>query len=231
MTTDVLDPPVAAVLDELHRAARRDWRHFPKMLPHFLYGKVTGRSLMQTLTPTLLKGVYIPVSRQGGRLLYALVRGTRATRVVEFGASFGISTLYLAAAVRANGGGQVVTTEIEPSKCRAATGNIRRAGLDDIAELREGDALQTLRDVQSPVDLVFLDGWKDLYRPVLDLLIPRLRPGALVVADNVNLADTRPYLAHVRTSPDFVSALLPGNRMECSWYLPVTEHGIHTPPP
>jgi precorrin-6B methylase 2 len=149
-----------------------------------------------------------------------LTRGIGAKRVVEFGASFGISTLYLAAAVRANGGSRVITTEIEPSKCRAAEDNVRRAGLDDIVEVREGDAMRTLEAIDGPVDLVFLDGWKDLYLPVLDLLRPRLRPGAMVLADNVNLPETRPYLAHVRGGHGFESALLPGGRMEASFFLP-----------
>jgi predicted O-methyltransferase YrrM len=218
---DVLDdPPVAHVLDGLHRAARGDWRHTMKVLPYFLFSKATGRSFMRMITPSMLKGAYIPVSRQDGRLLFALARGTGARRVVEFGASFGISTVYLAAAVRANGGGRVISTEIEPSKCRAAQASIRQAGLDDVATVLEGDARQTLEDVELPVDLVFLDGWKDLYLSVLELLTPKLRKGAVVVADNVNLADTRPYLAHVRNNAEFVSALLPGGRMECSWYLP-----------
>jgi predicted O-methyltransferase YrrM len=214
------DPAVAHILDRLHQAARGDWRHLLRVLPYFLLSKVTGRSFMRLITPGMLKGAYIPVSRQDGRLLFALARGIGAKHIVEFGTSFGVSTIYLAAAVRDNGGGRVISTEIESSKCRAARASIREAGLDHVATVLEGDALQTLKDVQFPIDLVFLDGWKDLYLPVLELLTPTLRDGAVVVADNVNLADTRPYLAHVRHNAPFVSALLPGGRMECSWYLP-----------
>jgi predicted O-methyltransferase YrrM len=177
---------------------------------------------MRSITPAMLKRMYIPVTRQDGQLLYALARGAGARTVVEFGSSFGISTLYLAQAVRDNGGDRMVSTEIEPAKCRAAQANLREAGLDGVARVLEGDALVTLRDLDGPIDFVFLDGWKDLYQPVLELLTPKLRSGAVVLADNANLADTRPYLAYVRGSRDFVSALLPGNRMECSWYLPVS---------
>lgn len=219
------DRAVAAELERLHRAARGDWKHAVGVLPYFLYSKVTRRSFMRMVTPRMLREMYIPVSRQDGRLLYALARGTGARRVVEFGSSFGISTLYLAAAVRDNGGGQVISTEIEPAKWAAATASIRDAGLAEVATVLEGDALETLRAGNEPIDLLFLDGWKDLYLPVLDLLTPRLRPGALVAADNVNLADTAPYLAKVRADPRFVSALLPGGKLECSWYLP------HLPPP
>ncbi len=107
------DPAVARQLDLLHRAARGDWRHGVGVLPYFVFSKLTGRSFMRLVSPSMLKHMYLPVSRQQGHLLYALTRATHATRVVEFGASFGISTLYLAAAVRDNGGGQVITTEIE----------------------------------------------------------------------------------------------------------------------
>jgi predicted O-methyltransferase YrrM len=221
VSTDSLhDPAVAGELDRLHRAARGDWRHAIGVLPYFLYSKVTGRSFMRLVTPAMLRHMYIPVTQRDGRLLYALARGSRARHVVEFGASFGISTLYLAAAVRDNGGGRLVSTEIEPAKCAAARASIHQAGLSEVATVLEGDALETLQDLDEPVDLVFLDGWKDLYVPVLELLAPRLRPGALVAADNVNLDDTKPYLAKVRSDPRFVSALLPGGKMECSWYLP-----------
>jgi predicted O-methyltransferase YrrM len=215
----MMTPQVTGVLDRLHRQAKGDWWQIPKVLPYFLYSKVTGRSFMRLVTPSMLSGMYIPVSRQDGLLLYALARGAGATWIVEFGASFGISTLYLAEAVRANGGGQVITTEIEASKCRAAEANIREAGLQDVATVLEGDALETLKAVDGPIDMLFLDGWKDLYLPVLELLAPKLRVGAIVVADNVNMPDTKPYLERVRSDPRFVSALLPGGRMECSWVL------------
>ncbi|HZM79580.1 MAG TPA: class I SAM-dependent methyltransferase [Candidatus Limnocylindrales bacterium] len=215
----MISPQVAGVLDRLHRQARGDWLKLPKVLPRAVYAMVTGRSMMRTVTPAMLKNVYIPVSRNDGWLLHALARGTDARRIVEFGASFGISTLYLAEAVRANGGGQVITTEIEASKCRAAEANIREAGLEGVATVLEGDALETLKDVDGPIDLLFLDGWKDLYVPVLDLIAPKLRPGAVIMADNVNMPDTKPYLERVRGDSRFVSALLPGGRMECSWVL------------
>jgi predicted O-methyltransferase YrrM len=213
------DPKVVAVLDELHREARQDLRRAVPVLPRVLIGRLRGRSLMRALTPSMVGRLYLPVSRRDGQLLYALARGTQARRIVEFGTSFGISTIYLAAAARDNGG-RVVTTEIEAAKCRTAESNLVRAGLADVVDVREGDALETLTAVEGPIDLVFLDGWKDLYLPVLDLLLPAMRPGALVAADNVNFADARPYLGRIRGGDGFVSAVLPGGRMELSWYRP-----------
>lgn len=118
--------------------------------------------------------------------------------MVEFGTSYGISTLHLAAAVRDNGAGQVVTTEMNGTKASAARDTFDATGLDDVITVLEGDALQTLAELRQPVDFLFLDGWKDLCLPVLQLLEPYIAPGTLVVADDVNLSSLGPYLDHVR---------------------------------
>jgi len=159
-----------------------------------------------------MRSCYISVPREEGEFLYLTARALRAQRVVEFGTSFGISTIYLGAAVRDNGGGIVVGTELEPGKHERAVANLREAGLDDVAEVRLGDALETLREVPEPVDLVFLDGWKDLYLPVLKLLEPRLRPGAVVLADNIHTfrKALRPYVEYVQSGENgFESTTLP----------------------
>ena len=145
-----------------------------------------------------LKDFPLAVSRSTGRLLYMLARGRGARHIVEFGTSFGISTIHLAAALRDNGGGRLITSEFESSKVARARGNLEAAGLMDLVEIREGDALQTLAtDLPDTIDLVLLDGAKALYPEILDLLESRLRPGAFVLADN---ADHSPdYLARVRS--------------------------------
>lgn len=147
----------------------------------------------------LAKDAYLAVSRDTARLLYMLVRAAGARSVVEFGTSFGVSTLHLAAGLRDNGGGRIITTEFEPSKAARARENFAAAGLADLIELREGDALQTLdRDLPGQIDLVLLDGAKGLYPAVLTLLEEHLKPGALVLADN---ADRSPeYLHRVRSA-------------------------------
>lgn len=142
---------------------------------------------------------YLEVSPDTGTLLYQLARASRARSIIEFGTSFGISTIYLASALRDNGGGHLIGTEFESSKIAGARQNLEAAGLDDLVEIREGDALATLaRDLPDEIDLVLLDGAKELYPRVLSLLEPRLRPGASIVADN---ADWSPaYLARVRSN-------------------------------
>jgi predicted O-methyltransferase YrrM len=148
----------------------------------------------------LLGEAFMPVDRPSGRFLHNLVRTQGSRTVVEFGMSFGISTIHLAAAVRDNGSGRVITTELDAGKVRRATGYLQEAGLLDYVEIRHGDALETLRDLEGPVDLVFLDGWKLLYLPVLQLLEPKLRPGAAVVADDLILfpEQLKTYLEYVR---------------------------------
>lgn len=146
----------------------------------------------------LLKEQPLAVSRETGKLLYMLARAVGARSIVEFGTSFGISTIHLACALRDNGGGRLIGSEFEPSKTRRARQNLEAAGLSDLVEIREGDALETFaRDLPDQIDLVLLDGAKNLYPSVLALLEGRLRAGALIIADN---ADASPdYIARVRS--------------------------------
>jgi predicted O-methyltransferase YrrM len=148
---------------------------------------------------TRAKDIYLAVSRETALLLYMLARSAKARTIVEFGTSFGISTLHLAAALKDNGGGRLIGSEFEPSKVAKARENIAAAGLSALVEIREGDALETLaRDLPESIDLVLLDGAKSLYPRVLALLEPRLRAGALIVADNAEMSPE--YVAHVRTA-------------------------------
>lgn len=145
-----------------------------------------------------LSDIYMPVTPEAGRLLYSLVRATKPAIVVEFGMSFGLSALHLAAAVRDNGTGHVFTTELSASKIAAAKQTFAETGLDDVITVLEGDALETLKTVDGEIGLVLLDGWKELYLPVLTLIEPQLATGALLIADNTSMDGTQPYLDHVR---------------------------------
>lgn len=146
-----------------------------------------------------LKELWLSVSPETGKLLYMLARACRAQTIVEFGTSFGISTLHLAAALKDNGGGCLITTEFEPSKVAGARDHLTAAGLVDLVEIREGDALETLAaNLPETVDLLLLDGAKALYPDILDVVENRLRPGALIVADNADFSPE--YLERVRFS-------------------------------
>jgi predicted O-methyltransferase YrrM len=144
-----------------------------------------------------MKNLPLAVSRETGALLYMLARSSGARTIVEFGTSFGISTLHLAAALRDNGGGRLITSEFEPSKAARAKANLEAAGVIDLVEFREGDALETLGvDLPEAIDLVLLDGAKSLYLEILNLLESHLKRGALIVADNADMSPD--YLKRVR---------------------------------
>ncbi len=138
---------------------------------------------------------FLSVSPRYGRFLYAVARASKATRIVEFGTSMGISTIYLAAALRDNGGGLLIGSEMEPTKVARAREHIEAAGLSDLVDIRQGNALDTLRDVGGAIDLALIDGAWSLYLPVLKLIEPQLRPGAAILAENAFAED---YLDYIR---------------------------------
>jgi predicted O-methyltransferase YrrM len=165
-----------------------------------------------------LKDMPLAVSRETGALLYMLARSTGARSIVEFGTSFGVSTLHLAAALRDNGGGRLITTEFEPSKVARARENLAAGGLADLVEFREGDALETLNaDLPETIDLLLLDGAKPLYSEVLSRVENRLRPGALLVADNANHSPE--YIERVRQRAEGYISIPFSNDVELSMRL------------
>ncbi len=140
-------------------------------------------------TNQFLSDKLVALDREKGEFCYQLCRALRARRVVEAGTSFGVSTLFLAAAVRDNvredcGTGVVIATEFEPAKAAAARANFAEAGLSEWIELREGDLRTTLVDLGSPVDFMLVDIWTPMARPALELVAPSLRAGAIVICDN-----------------------------------------------
>ena len=187
MTSTLREPEVQKLLATLFAAAARDSERTVSDVPSDAKGKSDA-----------LAEHYLPISEAGGRLLYTLTRAVRPATVVEFGTSYGISTLHLAAAVKDNGTGHVYGTELSATKVTAARATLAAADLSDHVTILEGDALDTLAGIPGPIGLVLLDGWKEHTLPVLRLLEPRLTPGALVVADDIALPSMRPYLDHVR---------------------------------
>jgi predicted O-methyltransferase YrrM len=198
--TTLTAPPLSDLIEQLFTEADQDFSNAPSPFAQLSAEERSRLMISTTEYHKLYAGLSnqaLAISRETGTLLYMLGRATRARAIVEFGTSFGISTLHLAAALRDNGGGRLITSEFEPSKAARARATFAEAGFADLIELREGDALETLaRDLPDAIDLVLLDGAKGLYPAILDRLESRLRPRALVVADN---ADWSPdYLERVR---------------------------------
>jgi predicted O-methyltransferase YrrM len=182
--------PVAPLLDRLFKEAEAT---HPMTDPAF--ASISNEERMRLMRSkaeyrdfyAALKNYALPVSRDTGRLLYLLARAIHARDIIEFGMSFGLSTLHLAAALRDNGGGRLITSEFEPSKVARARDNLAAGGLSDLVEIREGDALETLASgLPDTIDLLLLDGAKSLYRNVLGHVESRLRTGAIIIADNVD---------------------------------------------
>lgn len=198
--TTLTTPPLGPLLDRLFEEAAAA---SPATSPALADLLEEGDRLMRSKTDYVafygrLKDFPLAVSRETATLLYMLARSCHARTIVEFGTSFAISTLHLAAALRDNGGGRLITTELEPSKVVRARANLTSGGLIDLVEIREGDALQTLRaSLPQTIDLLLLDGAKALYPEILSLVESHLKTGALIVADN---ADYSPdYLERVRS--------------------------------
>lgn len=139
-------------------------------------------------------GFYLAVSPAFGRFLYLSARARQASCIVEFGTSMGVSTLYLAAALRDNGGGRLIGSELDARKVACARLNLAAAGLADLVDVRAGDALVTLQEVDGPIDMVLLDGAFSQYLAILRLLEPHLAPGAVILAENAHDPDYRDYV-------------------------------------
>ncbi|MGP8296639.1 O-methyltransferase [Streptomyces inhibens] len=218
VTTGLDDERVGAVLAEIARTAEDNDPDIMKR------AYATAADWPQPPTAQqaaeLCAQAALPVHPQVGTFLYQLVRSLRPALVVEFGTSFGASTIYAAAALRDNGAGRVIGSELHPGKADRARGHLSRAGLDGYAEIKTGDAREQLADLPGPVDLVLLDGWKELYLPVLKILEPSLRAGSLIVSDNLPMLPAE-FTDHVRAPGNgYLSQQLPlGDGIEFSLRL------------
>jgi predicted O-methyltransferase YrrM len=136
----------------------------------------------------ILANKLVALDRDKAEFCYALCRGLNARCVVEAGTSFGVSTIYLASAVRDNTGGDeprgiVIGTEHEPAKAKAARENFVAAGVAEFIDLREGDLRETLKHIDGLVDFMLIDTWIPMARPALACVAPRMRAGSMVVCD------------------------------------------------
>ncbi len=155
------------------------------------------------------------VTADVGRFLNLLARTAGARSILEIGTSGGYSTLWLAAAA-AETGGQVTTLELDPAKVERATANLSEAGLESLVTIVHGDARQTVGSLAPPFDFVFLDTEKELYLELLEPLVRLLRPGGVLVADNLlsHPDDLAPFRRAAESHPDLECVLVPIPRGE-----------------
>jgi predicted O-methyltransferase YrrM len=190
MKTPLCDARAEAVLARLAEQADRQEA---EMAAYYAAKRQSGRPTTDprsTADMDFVRDKLVALDPEKCALCYLLCRSIDARRVVEFGTSFGVSTIYLAAAVRDNvrergGEGLVIGTEIEPTKALTANANLRDADLDGYIDVRVGDARETLKKLGQTVDFLLLDSWIPLVRPVMEVMAPQLRPGAIVLCDNV----------------------------------------------
>jgi predicted O-methyltransferase YrrM len=151
------------------------------------------------------------VERETGRWLALLVHATKARQLLEIGSSNGVSTIWLAAAARQNGG-WVTGTEILPERAAEANRNLANAELDAVARVVAGDARATVDSLPGPFDLVFIDAEKDDYVDHFETVAGRVRPGGLILADNVISHDLSAYQAMLRSRSDVETVTIPIDR-------------------
>ena len=198
----ILSATADAVLDRLETRSREERPELDEL-------NSRGAQWTREAAPRLM----LDVGPDVGRLLNLLVRISGAKHVVEIGGSVGYSTIWLASAV-AETGGLVVSIETDEGKVKQLLKNVEQAGLQDHVEVVHGSADAVLTDLAGPFDLVLIDHWKDLYVREFDHVWPKVRPGGLVVADNIlepaaTAERMRAYIEHVRSMPDARSFTLP----------------------
>jgi len=143
--------------------------------------------------------LHLSVPDSDGRMLRLLTEAVGARHVVEVGTSTGYSGLWFCLALQKTGG-KLTTFEIDARRAAMAREHFKQAGVDKLVTLIEGDAHQTVSRVKEPVDVVFLDADKDGYTSYLEKLLPLVRPGGLILAHNVNMADD--YVRRVSSDPN-----------------------------
>lgn len=152
-----------------------------------------AKSIFRPMQPSDFKDAYLAISKEQGRDLVELIKRNDIKNIVEFGTSFGISILFLTQGAIQTGG-RIITTELIESKAKKAIENFKTAGVNDLIEVRIGDAMQTLENQDEQIDLLLLDGWKDLYLPLFRMLEPNYHSKTIIYVDNADMAESRSFL-------------------------------------
>ncbi len=205
----LLGPQAGPVVERLHaQSDGQFWGTVGRFITAAVYNRLRGGKDDFTVSPAgkkMLADKLVALDADKAALCYLLCRSLGTKRVVEAGTSFGVSTIYLASAVRDNvqtlgGEGVVVGTEHEPSKAAAARRHFEEAGVGQWIDLREGDLRETLKDVAGPIDFMLVDIWIPMALPALKLVAPKMRAGAIVLCDNTTQFAKRyaDYLEFVR---------------------------------
>lgn len=169
------------------------------------YGLSTGDTQTSQGTPMSLA-----VSPEMGRFLRKLVLMRRPARILELGSSYGVSTLYFASALRQIGSGEIIATELDAHKCEVLRENLRAAGVQAWVDLREGDVFDAVGRLEGSFDMIFMDVWASLYLDLFRKIEPFLKPGSVVITDNMYTAEAevRAFKQYVGAHPAYASMTL-----------------------
>ena len=178
---------IKATLIELYNDAKNDKTRIIKGLV---------KSIIRPMQPEDFKHAYLSITEEQGLFLVELIKKNKLKNIVEFGTSFGISTLFLAQGALETKG-RIITTELIASKAEKAMENFKKAEVSNIIDVRIGDAMQTLQNHKAPIDLLFLDGWKDLYQPLFNMLESNFHTNTIIYVDNANMSESRAFLKEV----------------------------------
>jgi predicted O-methyltransferase YrrM len=183
------DPAFAALLAELHERSDQQIAEMHQYYANCQAEPPFSAQEQFLRTKRFMSDKLVALDRDKAEFCYQLILASHARRIIEIGTSYGVSTLYLAAALRDNirtsgGDGVVIGTEYEPDKLKAAQAHVDQADLTRFVELRQGDLRETLKDLDEPVDVVLIDIWIEMARPALELLSPLLKAGAVILCDN-----------------------------------------------
>jgi len=193
---------IEQTIRDLYRDSKND---------HFRMIQGAAKSILRPLKPVDFKHAYLSISQDQGADLAQLIVANDFKNIVEFGTSFGISTLFLAKGAKATGG-SIITTELINSKAEQAVKNFEQAGVNHLIDVRVGDALQTLSNHSTAIDLLVLDGWKDLYLPIFQMLEPNYHPQTIVYVDNADMAACRAFLDTVTKDAKYTLEYVHGGK-------------------
>jgi len=182
MTT--VQQQIRTTITELYNDSKND---------RFKMVKGLAKTIFRPMQPSDFKDAYLAISMEQGEDLVQFITENKVKNIVEFGTSFGISTLFLAQGAIQTGG-HIITTELIESKAKKAIENFREAGVEELIEVKIGDAMETLKNHNTRIDLLFLDGWKDLYLPLFQMLEPSFHSNTIIYVDNADMADTQKFL-------------------------------------
>lgn len=180
----IIQHHITRTLTELYNDSKYD---------HLKIIKGFAKSIIRPIQPADFKDAYLSISKEQGEDLIELITKNNIKNVVEYGTSFGISTLFLAQGIIETKG-HIITTELVKSKAQKAISNFEKAGVNELIEVKVGDAMETLKHHNKRIDLLLLDGWKNLYLPLFNMLQHNFNENTVVYVDNADMGETKSFL-------------------------------------